>query len=77
MSKVEFLFLSEEDLVEAGVLDAKKCVDTIEEVFHLLGQKDYIMGALEKTVTAVSYGSQKKNVLKICQLQVQTVALCQ
>lgn len=24
MSKVEFLFLSEEDLVEAGVLDAKK-----------------------------------------------------
>src|SRR5699024_1250770 len=29
---------------EAGVLDAKKCVETIDEVFHLLGQKDYIMG---------------------------------
>lgn len=36
MSKVELLFLSEEDVVEAGVLNAKKCVDTIEEVFHSL-----------------------------------------
>lgn len=54
MSKVEFLFLSEEDLVEAGVLDAKKCVDTIEEVFRLLGEKDYIMGGPREN----SHGSQ-------------------
>ena len=43
-TKVELLFLSEDDMVKAGVLDAKKCVDTMEEVMSLLSKKDYIMG---------------------------------
>ena len=34
-TKVELLFLSEDDMVKAGVLDAKKCVDTMEEVMSL------------------------------------------
>lgn len=35
-SKVEFLFLNEEDMIKAGVLDADRAVDTIGEVITLL-----------------------------------------
>lgn len=42
--KTEFLYLSEPDMIEAGVLDAAKCVDVCEEVFELLSQGDYLMG---------------------------------
>ncbi|WP_278550084.1 tyramine oxidase subunit B [Cloacibacillus evryensis] len=44
MSKVDFLYLSEQEMIKAGVLDSKGCVDTIEEVFRLLSRGDYIMG---------------------------------
>ena len=40
----EFLFLSEPDCIDAGVLDAARCVDVCEEVFDLLGRGDYLMG---------------------------------
>ena len=42
--KTEFLYLSEQDTIDAGVLDAKKCVDNAEEVFTLLSKGDYLMG---------------------------------
>ncbi len=36
MSKTEFLFLSEDDLLKTGVLDADKCVDTCEKsIWHI------------------------------------------
>lgn len=41
---IEFLYLSEEDMIKANVLDMKKCVNVIEEAFHLLGKGDYLMG---------------------------------
>ena len=40
----EFLYLSEPDMVSAGVLDTDRCVDTIEEVFRILDAGDYLMG---------------------------------
>lgn len=43
-SKVEFLFLNEEDMIKAGVLDADRTVDTIGEVITLLSEGDYLMG---------------------------------
>jgi ornithine cyclodeaminase/alanine dehydrogenase-like protein (mu-crystallin family) len=43
-SSVEFLFLSEPDMIQAGVLDMAKCVRVIDEVFHLLGEGDCLMG---------------------------------
>ncbi len=43
-TKVEFLFLNEEDMIEAGVLDAGACVDTVGEVMSLLSAGDYVMG---------------------------------
>ena len=36
MGHVDFLYLSEQDMLNAGVLDANECVNTIEEVFRLL-----------------------------------------
>lgn len=43
-SKVEFLFLNEEDMIKAGVLDADRVVDTVGEVITLLSEGDYLMG---------------------------------
>jgi len=42
--KIDFLYLSEPDMIEAGVLDAGRCVDVCEETFSLLGKGDYLMG---------------------------------
>lgn len=42
--KTEFLYLSEQDTIKAGVLDAGKCIDNAEEVFTLLSKGDYLMG---------------------------------
>ncbi|MEA4972150.1 MAG: tyramine oxidase subunit B [Candidatus Metalachnospira sp.] len=44
MSKTEFLYLSEPDLIKAGVLDAAKCINVCEEVFRILHDGDYLMG---------------------------------
>lgn len=43
-TETNFLYLSEPDMIEAGVLDAGRCVDICQEVFGLLGQGDYLMG---------------------------------
>lgn len=42
--KGDFLYLSEEDTIKAGVLNMEKCVKTMEEAFRLVGKGDYIMG---------------------------------
>ncbi|MDR1520734.1 MAG: ornithine cyclodeaminase [Planctomycetota bacterium] len=42
--KTEFLYLSEPDVIEAGVLDVKRCVEVAEETFALLSEGDYLMG---------------------------------
>ena len=42
--KVEFLFLSQEEMIEAGVLDMNNCVKVLDEAFKLLGQGDCLMG---------------------------------
>ena len=42
--KTEFLYLNEEEMIEAGVLDYGRCIDVEEEVFRLLSKGDYVMG---------------------------------
>ncbi|SEA91420.1 ornithine cyclodeaminase [Thalassobacillus cyri] len=42
--QLDFLFLSEEDIIEAGALDMAHCVETIDETFKILGKGDYVMG---------------------------------
>ena len=39
-----FLYLSEPDMIEAGVQDAPRCIDVCEDVFRLLATGDYLMG---------------------------------
>jgi ornithine cyclodeaminase/alanine dehydrogenase-like protein (mu-crystallin family) len=43
-TKIEFLYLSEQDTIDAGVNDAQACVKTCQEVFRLLASGDYLMG---------------------------------
>ena len=40
----EFIYLSEQDTIDAGVLNAPRCVDVCSEVFELLAKGDYLMG---------------------------------
>ncbi|MCE5262981.1 MAG: ornithine cyclodeaminase [Deltaproteobacteria bacterium] len=41
--RVEFLFLSQEEMIEAGVLDMSNCLKTMEEAFRLVGEGDFLM----------------------------------
>ncbi|NBI67915.1 ornithine cyclodeaminase [Pseudoflavonifractor sp. 60] len=43
-SRLDFLYLSEPDMIKAGVMDMEKCVDEMCEVYRVMGQGDYIMG---------------------------------
>lgn len=42
--KVEFLYLTEEEMIEAGALNMSECITKIEEMFDLLGQGDFVLG---------------------------------
>lgn len=42
-TKIDFIYLSEPDMVRAGVTDMAACVDTMEETFGLLYAGDYRM----------------------------------
>lgn len=43
-SKIDFLYLSEPDMIKAGVKDMKSCVDVMEELLVTLYKGDYVMG---------------------------------
>ena len=42
-TRIDFIYLSEQDMIRAGVTDMPACVDTMEEMFDLLYQGDYRM----------------------------------
>ena len=42
--RIDFLYLSEKDMLAAGVNDVAKCTDCMEEVLKLLDKGDYRMG---------------------------------
>ena len=42
-TKIDFLYLSEPDMIAAGVTDMAACVDSMEQMFALLGVGDYRM----------------------------------
>lgn len=43
--RIDFLYLSEQDLIQAGVMDMHRCVEVMTEVMELVGVGDYIMGS--------------------------------
>ena len=51
--KIDFLYLSEDDMIAAGVKDMKNCVEAMEEMFKLMKVGDYRMGG----VNGNSHGS--------------------
>lgn len=52
-TKLDFLYLSEPDMIRAGVMDMPKCVATMEEMFALLHSGDYRMAGISNN----SHGS--------------------
>lgn len=42
-TRIDFIYLSEQDMIRAGVTDMPACVDTMEEMFGLLYHGDYRM----------------------------------
>lgn len=42
--EVDFLYLSEKDMIKAGVTDMSKCIDAMEEVLKCLSIGDFVMG---------------------------------
>lgn len=42
--RIDFLYLSEEDMIAAGVKDMKGCVEAMEEMLKLMKMGDYRMG---------------------------------
>ncbi|MHA3082882.1 tyramine oxidase subunit B [Acinetobacter sp. ANC 5383] len=42
-TKIDFIYLSEQDMIQAGVTNMPACVDTMEEMFGLLYKGDYRM----------------------------------
>ncbi|WP_058971094.1 tyramine oxidase subunit B [Type-D symbiont of Plautia stali] len=42
-TRIDFIYLSEQDMIRAGVTDMAACVDTMEEMFGLLYHGDYRM----------------------------------
>lgn len=39
--RVDFIFLSEEDIIKAGATDMARCIDVTEDAFRLLSEGDY------------------------------------
>jgi ornithine cyclodeaminase/alanine dehydrogenase-like protein (mu-crystallin family) len=44
MTSVSFLFLSQEDVIECGGLDARRCLETIDKTFKLHAKGETLMG---------------------------------
>ncbi len=42
--RLNFLFLTEEEAIQAGAKDMAHCIEVMDEVFQLMGKGDYIMG---------------------------------
>lgn len=43
-AKIDFLYLNEQEMIEAGVTDMAKCLKSMEDVFVLINKEDYRMG---------------------------------
>ena len=42
--KIDFLYLNEQDMIKAGVMDAAACVETMRNTLSLFGKKDFLLG---------------------------------
>ncbi len=42
--RIDFLYLNEKEMIEAGVLDAARCIETMRDTMSLFGKKDFLLG---------------------------------
>lgn len=42
--EIDFLYLNEEDMINAGVLDGAGCIETMRDTMALFGKKDFLLG---------------------------------
>ncbi|MCR5271942.1 MAG: ornithine cyclodeaminase [Lachnospiraceae bacterium] len=42
--EIDFLYLNEEDMINAGVMDAGRCIETMRDTLSLFGKKDFLLG---------------------------------
>ena len=42
--RIDFLYLNEQEMIEAGVLDAARCIETMRDTMALFGKKDFLLG---------------------------------
>lgn len=59
--KIEFLYLNEEDMIDAGVLEAERCVEVMEEANILLSKGDYLMGGRDNNEHGIEVIFPKKS----------------
>ncbi|MBQ4425598.1 MAG: ornithine cyclodeaminase [Lachnospiraceae bacterium] len=43
-TRIDFLYLNEQDMIKAGVNDMETCLETMIEVYKVMGEGDYVMG---------------------------------
>ena len=53
-TRIKFLYLSEPDMIKAGVKDMKSCVDVMEDLLVTLNKGDYVMAGVNHN----SHGAQ-------------------
>lgn len=62
--EISFLYLSEDDMIDAGVLDPKRCVDVMEETIGLMEDGDFIMGGPDNDSHGLMLYFPKKSPIK-------------
>jgi Predicted ornithine cyclodeaminase, mu-crystallin homolog len=48
-TNIDILYLSEKDMIDAGVLDVHRCIEVMTEMFSLLSKGDYVMGSKNRS----------------------------
>lgn len=59
--KIDFLYLNEQDMIKAGVLDASRCIQVMGETMSLLSNGDYIMGGPDHNAHGIMLDFPKKS----------------
>lgn len=60
-TKIDFLYLNEQDMIKAGVLDASRCIQVMGETMTLLSKGDYIMGGPNHNAHGIMLEFPKKS----------------
>lgn len=71
-TRIDFIYLSEPDMVKAGVTDMARCVDTMEEVFVLLHKGDYRMAGPNSDSHGAMIKFPESSPFRVCLSQVLT-----